>query len=239
MDTTKPNLGIVCAASNPHTLQCCLLTSPALHDAKLPIVVVYGAPNAAEALQTAYASRFEVDWWIWAHQDVTLPEDWFENFHIQLALALDLWPDLAAVSNYGLDTSGTRAGIVLDRGELLQEDTALPCLARSFDEHLIALKANAGLHFDPELGFDLYGTDLVLSAEQSGLQSAVLPLYCEHWSSTPKHPPFPRALVSRYLKSATYFEQKWQASLPIASPHMSFYSPGSARTQCNAFPVVD
>ncbi len=239
MDNPRPNLGVVCAASDPHTLRRCLLSSPALRNVHLPVVVVYGAPNAADVLDTAYSSSFNVDWWPWVHQDVILPEEWFENFHKQLAHALNLWPDLAVVSNYGLDAIGSRAGMLLDRGELLQGNKALPCLARSFDEHLIGLRVSAGLRFDPELGFDLYGTDVALSAEKKGVPAAVLPLYCEHWSSTPRHPPFPRALVSRYLKSASYFEHKWRASLPIASPHMSFAFPGSAKTQCNAFPVTD
>jgi len=232
-------LGLVCAASNSDTLRRCLLASPALKNAALPVVVVYGAPDAASVLDAAYASGFDVDWWLWVHQDVVLPEGWFDNFGAQLARALEHWPNLAVVSNYGLSIDGRRAGSLLDRGELLHESLPLPCLARSFDEHLIAIRRSAGLRFDPELGFDLYGTDVVLSAEQAGLPAAVLPLYCEHWSTTPKYPPFPRALVARYLKSATHFEQKWQAALPISSPHMSFDFVGSAAAQCSALPVLD
>ena len=239
MDNSGVKLGIVCAANDTNTLRRCLLASPALRSVSLPMVVVYGAPNAAVVLDTAYSSGFNVDWWIWLHQDVILPEGWFDGFHKQLAQALARWPDLATVSNYGLNASGQRAGVLLDRGELLREELALPCLARSFDEHLIGLRASAGLRFDPELGFDLYGTDVVLCAETAGLPAAVLPLYCEHWSSTPKYPPFSGGLISRYLKSATYFERKWQAALPIASPCMSFDSVGSATAQCNALPVLD
>ena len=238
-DISGARLGIVCAASDAGKLQRCLLASPALRKVYLPMVVVYGAPNAAVVLDTAYSSGFSVDWWLWLHQDVILPEDWFDNFHKQLALALERWPDLATLSDYGLNSRGQRAGLLLDRGELLQEELPLPCLARSFDEHLIGLRASAGLRFDPALGFDLYGTDVVLCAEAAGLPAAVLPLYCEHWSSTPKYPPFSRRLISRYLKSATYFERKWQAALPIASPCMSFDSVGSATAQCNALPVLD
>jgi hypothetical protein len=232
-------LGIVCAASNADTLQRCLLASPALEDAALPLVVVYGAPDAASVLNVAYSSRFAVDWWIWVHQDVVLPAGWLENFRAQLALAIRRWPNVAAVSNYGLTADGVRAGDLLDRGEVLREPLPLPCLARSFDEHLIGLRADAGLRFDPGLGFDLYGTDVALSAERAGFSAAILPLYCEHWSTTPRCPPFPRGLVSRYLKSAVYFEQKWQAMLPLSSPHMSFDFVGSAAVQCAAFPVRD
>lgn len=232
-------LGLVCAASNADTLRHCLLASPALEQENLPLVVVYGAPDAAAVLQTALCSRFQVDWWIWVHQDVVLPRDWFSAFRRELAQAVQRWPDLAVVSNYGLDFQGRRAGSLLDRGELLQEPMPLPCLARSFDEHLLGLRANAGLRFDPGLGFDLYATDVALSAIRQGFSAAVLDLYCEHWSTTPKCPPFPRSLVSRYLKSASYFEQKWQDELPVASPHMTFDFVGSAAAQCSQFPVTD
>jgi hypothetical protein len=239
MDSPDTKLGIVCAASDTGTLRRRLLASPALQSISLPMVVVYGAPNAAVVLDTAYSSGFDVDWWLWLHQDVILPEGWFDSFHKQLARALERWPDLATVSDYGLTADGRRAGILLDRGELLREELPLPCLARSFDEHLIGLRVSAGLRFDPELGFDLYGTDVVLCADKTGLPAAVLPLYCEHWSSTPKSPPFSKGLISRYQKSATYFERKWQAALPIATPCMSFDFVGSAMIQCNALSVLD
>ena len=46
-DISGARLGIVCAASDAGKLQRCLLASPALRKVYLPMVVVYGAPNAA------------------------------------------------------------------------------------------------------------------------------------------------------------------------------------------------
>lgn len=227
-------LGLVCAANDIQVLNKCLLASPDLKAANIPIFVVFNVASAAEAYATAAASVVAVDWWIWVHQDVFLPAGWIENFKYQISLACRQWSNLAVVGSYGLTPDWQRAGRLLDRGQLLQESFPLPCLARSFDEHLIALRANANLSFDPRLGFDLYATDVALMAEQGGFCSAVLDLYCEHWSGTPRIPPFPDSLVARYRKSAVYFEQKWQPQLPIHTPCMAFCRPGSAAEQCDA-----
>lgn len=227
-------LGLVCAANDIEVLNKRLLASPDLNTANIPLFVVFNVASAAEAYATAAASAVSVDWWVWVHQDVFLPSGWFEGFRSQILMASQQWPNLAVVGSYGLTPDWQRAGRLLDRGRLLQECHPLPCLARSFDEHLIALRADANLVFDPDLGFDLYATDVVLMAEQRGYCSAVLDLYCEHWSRTPQVPPFPVSLVARYRKSAVYFEQKWRDQLPIHTPCMAFGRPGSAVEQCDS-----
>jgi hypothetical protein len=99
-------------------------------------------------------------------------------------------------------------------------------LVDSLDELLIATRSDLHLSFDPLLGFDLYGTDLVLEAQKRGIVAAVVNAPCEHWSSSPKSPPFPKDLIDRVGRSAQYFEKKWQTHLPIFTPCFEIYTPG-------------
>lgn len=235
-------LGLVCAVSQPEVLHRCLLASPALADmveVALPMVLVPGAGDAASVLAAAQRTQLDVDWWLWVHQDVVLPAGWFAQFKARLAAALQRWPDLAVVSDYGMTDDGERAGHVLDRERILREPTPLPCLAAAVDEHLLAVRCSSGLGFDAALGFDLYGTDVVLTARAAGLTAAVLDVFCEHRATTPRLPPYPQALVARYRKSAVYFEAKWQAQLPLHTPSMSFPFAGAAAQQCDALPVAN
>jgi uncharacterized protein YijF (DUF1287 family) len=70
---------------------------------------------------------------------------------------------------------------------------------------------------DAAMGFDFYGTDLVLQAQQKGLQAAVLDAFCEHWSDTPSAWPLPQNLVQRISNNAHAFEKKWQQALPLST----------------------
>jgi hypothetical protein len=70
---------------------------------------------------------------------------------------------------------------------------------------------------DAAMGFDFYGTDLVLQAQQKGLQAAVVDAFCEHWSDTPGDWPLPQTLVQRISNNAHAFESKWQQSLPLST----------------------
>ena len=168
-NTLSPiRIGIVCAANNIEILNRRLLSSPDIKMADVPIFVVYNSASAADAYATAAASAISVDWWVWVHQDVFLPAGWIENFKQQIIQASRQWPNLAVAGSYGLTPTWQRAGRLLDRGVLLHEDHPLPCLAKSFDEHLVALRADARLEFDPALGFDLYATDVAIVAEQHG-----------------------------------------------------------------------
>lgn len=230
--SSSPRIGLVCAANNVDILNRRLLASPCLANATLPVFIAHNPPSAAVAYDHARLASIQVDWWVWVHQDVYLPLGWLDNFTTRLAEAMRRWPNLSVVSSYGLTADGRRAGRLLDRGLPLLETEPLPCLVQAFDEHLIAIRKDAGLAFDPLLGFDLYGTDIALTACKCGYQAAVLDLYCEHWSGTPKLPPFPDQLVERFRKSAVHFEQKWQEELPIHTPCMSFTFPGSAAEQC-------
>ena len=222
----------IVAQSNSAIAQAYLLRSPCLSSHRYPIHIHKNASSAADAFNSHSLDRSRHDakiWWVWVHQDVYLPNNWDEQFQDAIALAESQWPNLGIIGLYGIQNTGGKAirtGSVLDRGTPLIEKAPLPSLVDSLDELLIATRSDLHLSFDPLLGFDLYGTDLVLEAQKRGIVAAVVNAPCEHWSSSPKSPPFSKDLIDRVARSAQYFEKKWQTHLPIFTPCFEIYTPG-------------
>lgn len=229
------NLVFIVCVSNESVLQQHLLRSPCIQSKTYPLHLHYDCPSAAAAFnryalgQHAYPKN---TWLIWVHQDVYLPSSWDHLFMAKLLAAQQQFPRLGVIGLYGVHGAGTRAvraGKLLDRGNPLTEKAALPCLVDSIDELLIAVDSKAGLGFDPRLGFDFYGTDIALQAQENNLQTAVIEAPCEHWSSSPQHPPFPPTLIARIEASAAVFEEKWAHRFPITTPCFEIDQAGSTR----------
>ena len=221
----------VTCVSNTATLQQQLLRSPSLQSGGTPLHAFFNAKSAAEAFNRV-ASFANIDWLVWVHQDVFLPESWTQLFSNQLHQTCERWPDLAVAGVYGICGRGANAraaGHVLDRGTLLKPDHPLPCLAESLDELLVAVRTSSNLRMDSRLGFDFYGTDLVLQAQERGLKSAVLDAYCEHWSDTPLQSSPSDRLKHRVMVSAEVFENKWRHRLPITTSCFHINHPGDVR----------
>ena len=228
-----PTLSFVTGVSQWDVLLQNLARSPCLQKGKLEWSAVSNAASAAQAFNPAMLAAEQLlssnHWLVWAHQDVYLPTGWDLKFASALHEALSRWPTLAVAGVYGVSGYGpsiTRSGHVLDRGKDLHEPTPLPALTDSLDELLVAVKVGSGLRMDPALGFDFYGTDLVLQAKQQGLQAAVLDAYCEHWSNTPDAWPLPENLVQRISQNAQAFERKWQHELPLSTSCFDIAKPG-------------
>lgn len=232
-NTARPHLRFAACASKVDVLSKHLLSSPCLHSGGYPLSVAFNATSAAEAFNAAMlvaeSQMTGESWLVWVHQDVVLPSGWDAQFIGAVAAAKEQFLGLAVVGVYGVGGTGAsmqRAGHVLDRGNLLQEPTPLPCLVDSLDELLFAVRVGSGLQLDPALGFDFYATDLVLQAQANGYQCAVVDAYCEHWSNSPTHGTMPHGVVERVRANGVVFEQKWQAQLPITTPCFEINQPG-------------
>lgn len=210
-------LSFVTCADDPAVLRRRLLASACMASGEYGQAVYVNATSAAAAFNAEMARVPAAEWLVWVHQDVFLPPDWDRRFVAAIREAQALFPKLAVVGVYGVAGAGAaarRAGHVLDRGTLLREATPLPCRADSIDELLFAVKIDAGLRLDPALGFDFYATDVALSAEERGLEAAVVDAYCEHWSDTPRETA-PFAVAARVARSGEVFERKWAHRLPV------------------------
>lgn len=242
---TMAEWALVTSVNRQEVLSERLAASPCLQPGQLPWLACFNMPSAGQALacgQQAFVGR---RWLIWAHQDVYLPEGWLQTFVQAVQAAERQWPNLAVAGVYGLQQQGghggqvVRAGHLLDRGRELREPAALPMQVDSLDELLIALRLDAGLLFDPALGYDFYGTDVVLQAQARGYCAAVVSGYCEHWSDTPQFGPVPARTVARIRASAQAFEAKWVHRLPLQTPCFDIRQPGDVERFLDTLTVHD
>ena len=232
-NTILPTLSFVTGVSHWDVLLRNLARSPCLQKGQLEWAAVSNAKSAAHAFNPAMVGAEQLNashhWLVWLHQDVYLPAGWDLQFTSALHSALAEWPNMAVAGVYGVRGFGpnmVRSGHVLDRGKDLREPTPLPVLADSLDELLVAVKVDSGLRMDPAMGFDFYGTDLVLQAQSQNMHAAVLDAYCEHWSDTPGAWPLPDNLVQRIAHNAQAFESKWQHALPLSTSCFDIAKPG-------------
>lgn len=235
-------LSFVTCVSRIDVLAQRLAQSPCLQKGGLPWAAYFNCATAAQAFNQQLCANTTVDWLVWVHQDVYLPADWDQQFRQALMLATEQWPDLAVAGVYGVQGAGEsmrRAGHVLDRGQLLQEPAALPCLVDSLDELLVAVRVPSGLQMDPAMGFDFYATDLVLQAQQAGLRAAVLDAYCEHWSDTPSSGAMPARLIHRVKNNGRAFESKWAHRLPVQTPCFTIHRPGDVAAFVDAIAIEE
>lgn len=200
----KIQLNFIVCSNDVQVLKKHLLRSPCIAEEKYPLYVYDDSASAAEAYNahTKTSCLNKNIWWVWVHQDVYLPNNWDHHFKISLDSALQRWPKVAVAGVYGISQShhNQRAGRILDRGKLLTESIDLPVLGQSLDELLIATRSDAQLGFDPQLGFDFYGTDVVLEAQKRGWQTVIVDAYCEHWSQTPQHPLTPLNYANGFVQ---------------------------------------
>ena len=232
------SISFVTCATDPEVLNRYLLASPCISSGKYSLVVYTYASSAGAAFNRELLRQQQALWLVWIHQDVLLPSGWDTRFIAALADAERRFPRLAVAGVYGISGAGEqvqRAGHVLDRGILLQEPAPLPCLVDSIDELLFAVRTDSGLQLDPELGFDFYGTDLVLQAQERGLQTAVVDARCEHWSATPREAGVPHSTLERIAASGAVFERRWLHRLPVVTPCFSIWRPGDVAAQCRTY----
>lgn len=218
-------LAFVICVSDPQILARNALASPGLaRPSGHQTFLMHGCRSAADGFNAALVLA-RSDWLVFLHQDVFLPEGWDTQFLTELERAQKRFPRLAVVGPYGVQTlaDGTpmRAGKVRDRGRWLDEPAELPCAVQSLDELLFAVRRDSGLQLDPHLGFDLYATDLVLSARARGLQAAVVKAPCHHNSGWMADA-VPEAIVRRFSAAAAAFAAKWRNQLPIHTPCWPF-----------------
>lgn len=223
MNTVK--LSFVVCVSDTEVLAANLMRSPCLTNGSThQLIFVHGCRNAAEGFNRGMTLAGG-DIIVFVHQDVFLPSGWDKRFISGFMEARHRMP-AEVVGIYGLNApkgaeKSRQLGAVNDRGEWLRGTEPLPARAQSLDELLFAVPRGSRLRLDPDLGFDLYATDLLLQAEAGGGCGAVVDAPCEHRSSLPRAN-ISQSTVERFRKSALTFERKWASRFPIETPCIRF-----------------
>ena len=123
--------------------------------------------------------------------------------------------------------AAARTGWVIDRGRILRDGPELPARVAALDELVLVVRRDAGLRFDPALGFHLYGADLCLQARERGLAVVALGALCRHNSRSV-------GLPAAFYESAEVFARKWKHRLPVATPCAVIDHGGEVRVLGNA-----
>ena len=187
----------------------------------LQVVAIRNCPSAADGLNIGIA-RAETEWVVCVHQDVWLPEGWDRCVLEQLNEAERRFGPIGVAGVYGVGEvitlcdqsqplAAERIGWVVDRGRMLSDGTELPAQVATLDELLLIVRRDAGLRFDPVLGFHLYGADICLQASEAGLAVVALAAQCHHNSRSV-------GLPEAFFASAGVFARKWRHRLPVATP---------------------
>jgi hypothetical protein len=148
------------------------------------------------------------------HQDVFLPRNWLARIQAAVAHLNVADPNWAVLGCYGVQDDGTHVGHVWDSSWQKVFGAPFQGIAkvRSLDEIFICVRTDFGNLFDHELpDFHLYGTDVVLNAQQKGLTSYVVDMPIVHNS---------RKIVSLgagYGAAYKFMSRKWQKNLPLVN----------------------
>lgn len=236
------DLVFIAGINNADTLARRLAASPSITRGQYPLRAFFNSASAADAFNAAIDHLPPQCWAVWVHQDVYLPDGWPERFLKELNTVRKSLPELAVAGVYGVRGHGDgalRAGHVLDRGIVRHEPLSLPCEVDSLDELLVAVRVGSGLRMDPQLGYDFYGTDLVLEAQARGLKAVAVDAFCEHWSDTPAAGPVAAGVLQRIAVNAEAFERKWAARLPVTTPCFDIRQPGDVARFLQQLPVSE
>ena len=212
---------LTCVASR-QMLDANLLASPCLAlGSRHELIAVSHCPSAADGLNLGL-ERAQHEWTICVHQDVFLQAGWDGLLTAQLHEAEKRFGPIGVAGVYGVGDvivpdeltrplGAERIGWVVDRGRELRDGPELPARVATLDELLLVVRRDAGLRFDPALGFHLYGADLCLQARERGLAVVAIGALCQHNSRTV-------GLREAFYQSAAVFARKWEHKLPVATP---------------------
>lgn len=168
-----PEIAIVVPVSNALQYQLNIARSPGVGEMGADLIPVYGATSAADGFHRGRVQT-AADWILYCHQDVYLPVGAgtaivaelaaipFERRVDQIVGFIGLTE--AAGSRFQA-TDGLRlAGTIVDRLYRLNEPPTDAAI--SIDECIVAVHRECRHSIDPALGWHLWATDLVWSAER-------------------------------------------------------------------------
>jgi hypothetical protein len=208
---------IVAAVNREPELQRNLMRSPELLAGGNQLIVRRSYRSAGTAYNGALDAA-DHDLVLFVHQDVYLPEGWFDDLRDCVATLED-----ARVPWGVLGCFGSRAGATGGLGRLYTRGMGRhgrflrhPEPVETLDEIVLVFRKSSGLRFDPDLPhFHFYGTDLCMSARERGLVNYAFQGFCVH--NTNQLLMLPKEFYECYR----YVRRKWAKYLPIHASCMT------------------
>lgn len=154
---------------------------------------------------------------VFAHQDVYLPDSWFEFLEKALIELKGVdWGVLGVAGASLVNGKAQYIGHIQDRGAEWNKTNSedLPKQVQTIDELLFVIKNNDSFIFDEEIpSCDFYGADLCLQAMKQRKENYVVDAYLHHNSSRQRG----KALPEGFYVSRKYMINKWKGFLPVAT----------------------
>jgi hypothetical protein len=205
-------LTVVAAVNNEEVLAGNLLRSGLLCEQNVPYMAQRGYPTAGQAYNAALA-RVQTPYVAFVHQDVYIPRNWERHLLATIATLEAAGTRWGVLGVWGLTATGASVGRVwctASNIEYVGNSYAWLSEVVSIDELAIILKTDTGLRFDGELpGYHLYGTDIILRAQQASLLSLAFtgPVIhnCRRSMQPDRH----------YIAAYQYMQRKWRSQLPV------------------------
>lgn len=152
---------------------------------------------------------------VFAHQDVYFPEGWDERLAEAVTRLSVQDPNWGVLGVWGITQDLKPHGYSYCTGlqKVLGRPFTDPVECTSFDEAVLVLRRSAGLRFDQNLPcFHLYGTDIVLTAQQRGMKNYAISAFCIHNTAGIKW------LAWKFWRAYFFMRRKWWNRLPVTTP---------------------
>jgi hypothetical protein len=172
-----------------------------------------GYSSAAHAYNIALETA-QTDLVLFAHQDVYLPEGWFDSLERSLDLLSVTDPRWGVLGVWGITNSGLGVGYLYCAGVMRTLGEAFDGVAevQSLDEVLLIVRKGSGIRFDEHLpGFHLYGTDICLEARRRGMKCYAISSLCVHNTNGYD------LLPLQFWRNCLFIRRKWKSLLPITT----------------------
>jgi hypothetical protein len=212
MDDFRVTIGV--AVNNRAILEQNLLRSPELASEHPHQLVLREGYRSASSAHNSVLDAAINDIVVLLHQDIYFPNLWFSNLEKWIRSLEEhrlRWGVLGCFGRRRSLQSGVGRVYTTGRG-IHGTRIERPEPVDTLDEIVLVIRRSSGLRFDPLLPhFHLYGTDICLEAQASGLATYVLPGFCMHNTNQLLR------LPPEFRDCYHYVKRKWTVRLPIST----------------------
>lgn len=179
-------------------------------------IVLNNSENKGITLLYAEAqTRAANDLIVFLHPDVFLPETFYDQFMSKLALIEKLDPNWGVLGTAGVFRWwhppmdwGEKTLTSIHTLDLVYQTGVDSAPVQTLDESFLVVRKKSLLTFDTALpGFDLYGSDMCLTARQAGRDSYLLNVLVKHKTLDPAGLPFTMAVFNAKIQEPAYLER--------------------------------